>query len=128
MSPSEPQPPGPLARHDSEPVFDEPWQAQVLALAANLVEQGVFTAGQWSDALGVALRDAQARGEPDNPQTYYQSALAALEQLLDADGRLSAARVANRVEDWRQAYLHTPHGQPVELSAAPAPGGLHDDG
>ena len=128
MNPSEPRAPGPLARHDSEPVFDEPWQAQVLALAANLVEQGVFTASRWSDALGVALRDAQARGEPDNPQTYYQSALAALEKLLDADGRLSAARIAGRVEDWRQAYLHTPHGQPVELSAAPAGRDSGDDG
>ena len=127
MNPSESPAPGPLARRDTEPVFDEPWHAQVLALAFNLVEQGVFTASQWSEALGAALKEAQAHGEPDDPQTYYRSALAALETLLDTDGRLSAARVKDRVEAWRQAYLHTPHGQPVELSAAVARGGSRDD-
>ena len=127
MNPPESPAPGPLARRDTEPVFDEPWQAQVLALASNLVEQGVFSASQWSDALGAALEDAQTRGEPDDPQTYYRSALAALETLLDTDGRLSAVRMADRVEAWRQAYLHTPHGQPVELSASPVRG-TRDDG
>ena len=127
MNPSEPRALGPLARRDSEPVFDEPWQAQVLALAFNLVEQGVFTASQWSDALGASLKDAQARNESDDPQTYYRSALAALETLLAADGRLSEQRVAERVEAWRQAYRHTTHGQPVELSASAARGDSGDD-
>lgn len=118
MTPAEPKPPGPLARRDDEPVFDEPWQAQVLGLAFNLVERKVFTASQWSAALGAELKSAQARGEPDVPQTYYQSALAALESLLAAEGRIAADNLDERVETWRQAYLNTPHGQPVELSAA----------
>ncbi len=34
----------PLKRADAEPVFDELWQAQVLAMADNLVRQGKFSA------------------------------------------------------------------------------------
>ena len=118
MSRSESRALGPLARRDAEPGFDEPWQAQVLALAFNLIEQDVFSASQWSDALGAALKHAEACGEPDVPQTYYQAALAALEILLTADGRIAADNLTDRVEAWRRAYLNTPHGHPVELSAA----------
>jgi nitrile hydratase accessory protein len=117
LSPSDSQALGPLARRDDEPVFDEPWQAQVLALAFNLIAQGVFSASQWSDALGAELKHAAASGEPDDPQTYYRSALAALESLLATDDRVVAERLSDRVETWRRAYLNTPHGQPVELSA-----------
>lgn len=106
---------GPLARRDGEPVFDEPWQAQVLALAFNLMDRGVFSNADWSAALGAALQAAAARGEPDDPQTYYRAALAALETLLVADGRITVDTVEDRTEAWRQAYLRTPHGRPVTL-------------
>jgi nitrile hydratase accessory protein len=118
LSPSESAALGPLARRDDESVFDEPWQAQVLALAFNLVEKGVFTARQWSDALGAELKRAGAGGEPDVPETYYQSALTALESLLVAEGRIAPDNLNTRIEAWRRAYLNTPHGRPVELPAA----------
>ena len=34
---------GPLVRNDNGPVFEEGWQAQVLALAFNLVDRGQFS-------------------------------------------------------------------------------------
>jgi len=108
--------PGPLARRDGEPAFDEPWQAQVMALAFQLVERGAFSAAAWSDALGAELAVRAARGEPDDPPGYYQAALAALEGLLDGGG-VARAELAERTEAWRRAYLHTPHGQPVVLGA-----------
>ena len=46
---------GPLARRDGEPAFDEPWQAQTLALASRLQEQAIFSSAQWSQALGDEL-------------------------------------------------------------------------
>jgi nitrile hydratase accessory protein len=119
---SETNAPGPLARHDDEPVFDEPWQAQALALAFNLMGQGVFSNSQWSEALGAELANAKARGDPDDPQTYYRSVLAALENLLETDGRITAGTLGSRTEAWRRAYLNTPHGQPVELTAGDEPG------
>ncbi len=109
--------PGPLARRDGDPVFDEPWQAQTLAIAATMTAAGTFTAQQWSTALGAELERARERGEPDGPETYYAAALAALEHLLTTDGRLTGPGIAARADAWRRAYLATPHGQPVELAA-----------
>ncbi len=117
MSAADEPPIGPLARRDGEPAFDDPWQAQVLALAFALSKVGVFTPVEWSDALGAELRRAGARGEPDDHSTYYAAALAALESLIAADGRITASSLSTRIEQWRRAYLNTPHGQPVELSA-----------
>ena len=106
---------GPLAHHDSGPVFEEPWQAQVLALAFNLVERGAFSAVQWSEALGAELVCSRERGDPDDPATYYVAVLAALEGLLDAQASLTSRSLDERTQAWRAAYLRTPHGQPVEL-------------
>jgi nitrile hydratase accessory protein len=108
---------GPLARHDGGAAFDEPWQAQVLALAFALAKADVFTPVQWSDALGAELRRAAERGEADDQTTYYAAALAALEGLIAADGRVSPGGLSSRTEQWRRAYLNTPHGKPVKLSA-----------
>lgn len=120
MSESDSHALGPLARRDDEPVFDEPWQAQAMALASNLIDQGVFSNIEWSDALGAELESAEARGDPDDAQTYYRSVLAALERLLASDGRVSTSNLGSRTEAWRRAYLNTPHGQPVELTATDA--------
>jgi nitrile hydratase accessory protein len=108
---------GPLARRDGEPTFAEPWQAEVLALAFALAEKGVFSAAEWSEALGAELRLAEAAGAPDDHGTYYAAALAALERLLAGSGGITANALSRRTEEWRRAYLHTPHGQPVELAA-----------
>lgn len=105
----------PLARRDDEPVFDEPWQAQVLALANSLVVQGMFSAKDWSEGLGAALARAAAVGAEDTSATYYEAVLATLEHLTSADGAITAEAMSSRKEAWRQAYLNTPHGKPVVL-------------
>lgn len=108
---------GPLARTDGEPAFDEPWQAEVLAVAYALTERGVFSPAEWSDTLGAELKGAASRGEPDTQATYYAAALAALERLLTERSDVGADALTARTEQWRRAYLNTPHGRPVELSA-----------
>ena len=110
-------PVAPLASRDGEPVFAEPWQAEVLALAFALVQENVVTAAEWSDTLGAALRQAAGDGAPDDQTTYYMAALTALERLVATDGRVTPEGLSERVEQWRRAYLNTPHGQPVDLSA-----------
>lgn len=109
---------GPLVRHDGGPAFEEAWQAELLALAFALSEKGVFSRTEWSEALGSALQQAASEGEPDDQGTYYRAALAALEKLLGRDGRIGPEATADRTEQWRRAYLATPHGQPVDLSAS----------
>lgn len=105
----------PLKRMDGDPVFDEPWQAQVLAMADTLVSQGIIAPTAWSERLGAELENAQSTGAPDNIDTYYKAALRALEHLLERYGGISANAVSTRRDGWEQAYLATPHGQPVEL-------------
>ena len=105
----------PFKRMDGEPVFDEPWQAQLLAMVDALVSGGVISATQWSESLGRALQDARSRGDADNIETCYSAALLALERLLDDAGNVLASEVSGRRDAWEQAYLDTAHGQPVQL-------------
>jgi nitrile hydratase accessory protein len=109
--------PGPLLSQDGKPIFAEPWQAEVVALAAAMVAQGRFTAVRWSDALGAEIRAALVSGAPDNAATYYQSVLAAIEILAQETSAVTAEQLAARKAQWVRAYEHTPHGAPVELSA-----------
>ncbi len=96
-------------------MFAEPWQAQAFALAVNLSEQGHFTWKEWTDALADRLRDAAARGEPDDGSRYYHHWVAALERLVAAKGLTDPPALHTRKEAWADAYRHTPHGQPVVL-------------
>jgi nitrile hydratase accessory protein len=104
-----------LNQPDSEPVFAEPWQAQVFALAVKLSEQGHFTWKEWAARLADELKAAADRGEPDDGTRYYQHWLAALERLVTERGLCDRAAMIARKEAWAEAYCRTPHGTPVEL-------------
>jgi len=105
----------PLAGIDGEPVFAEAWQAQALAIADTLVQNGMFSASAWSDALGEALRLAETSGASDDQETYYRCVLRALEGLVASHSEIDRQSMAGMCADWEQAYLDTPHGQPVHL-------------
>ncbi len=98
-------------------MFDEPWQAQILAIADALVERGIVTPVEWSERLGAALADAARQGAPDTAETYYRAVTAAVEAVLDARGEIDADSLAARIGAWTRAYERTPHGRPVELEA-----------
>ena len=106
-----------LPRDEEGPVFKEPWEAQAFALAVRLSEAGYFSWPEWSTALSQEIRAAQEGGDPDVGLTYYHHWLRALERLCAQKGLASVADMHRRKEQWRQAYLHTPHGQPIELPA-----------
>lgn len=106
-----------LPREKNGPVFAEPWQAQAFALAVKLSEEGYFTWKEWAATLGEELKAAEDRGEPDDGAHYYEHWLAALERLVVDKGLTDREAMRERKEAWAQAYLHTPHGTPVELGA-----------
>jgi nitrile hydratase accessory protein len=108
-------------RSDEGPLFAEPWQAEVLAIADALLRRGLFTAADWASALGAALAAADHHGAPDTPATYYRSALVALEQLLAQHAPEISCLMPDRISAWRRAHLDTPHGEPVVLAADRAP-------
>ena len=101
----------PLAQRDGDAIFEEAWQAQALGLADCLGREGVFSAGDWAEVLGVAVRENE-----DTTEGYYRAVLLALERLLDR-GAVPGAEVEARRDAWARAYEATPHGAPVELAA-----------
>jgi len=107
-----------LPRDEGGPVFAEPWQAQAFALAVKLSELGYFTWKEWAQALAREIQAAADRGEPDDGSRYYQYWLATLEKLVTEKGLTDPAALLSRKKAWAEAYRHTPHGKPVELSAA----------
>lgn len=111
----------PLRRKDSAPVFDEPWQAQALAMADLLVQSGTISVQDWADRLGAHLEQAATAAVVDDANAYYGAVLAALEDLLYGSGAVEQSQVASLQEQWKRAYLNTPHGTAVELSAGDKP-------
>jgi nitrile hydratase accessory protein len=107
-----------LPRDEEGPVFNEPWEAHAFALAVRLSESGCFSWSEWTATLSQEIQAAQERGDPDLGHNYYRHWLKALERLCAEKRLVSGAEMHRRKEQWRRAYLHTPHGQPIELSAA----------
>ena len=60
------------------PVFREPWEAQAFAMVLSLHKRGVFTWTEWANALALQISLAQAKGDADLGDTYYQHWLSAL--------------------------------------------------
>lgn len=107
-----------LPRDQDGPVFNEPWQAQAFALAVRLSEAGYFTWSEWAAVLSREIAAAQQRGDADLGDTYYQHWLKALERICAEKNLVGGEDLNRRREDWRRAYLNTPHGQPVDLASA----------
>jgi nitrile hydratase accessory protein len=101
------------------PVFQEPWQATAFALAVHLSDRGTIPWVEWSAALGREIQSAP--GDPARADAYYRHWLRALERICAEKGMVEPGEILRRQDQWRGAYLATPHGQPVQLSAA------HDD-
>ena len=100
--------PGAAAPAEPGP-FAAPWQAQAFALAVALQDRGLWTAAEWAEALGAALR------EDDD---YYRAWLAALEGLVVEKGAASGDSLTSYAAAWVRAEERTPHGKPIELSDA----------
>jgi nitrile hydratase accessory protein len=95
--------------------FAEPWEAQALALANELVRVGRFTASEWASALGEAIRHSEQTVGPDDGSNYYRHVLSALEALAVRKSLVTQSMLDARKEAWSEAYEHTPHGKPVML-------------
>jgi nitrile hydratase accessory protein len=105
-----------VPRDEDGPVFREPWEARAFAMALSLHEAGIFTWSEWVEALGAEIKRAQAAGDPDTGETYYQHWLATLERLVAAKG-VATADLLHRYRDaWDRASDRTPHGKPIELT------------
>lgn len=88
------------------PLFRAPWEAQAFALVEHLKAQGLITPLEWADALGAAIRAAQAQGDPDTGETYYRHWLAALETILHEKNLASYVAIEARESTLANAREH----------------------
>ena len=102
-------------KDEQQPVFAEPWEAHAFAIAVKLSEKGLLKWSEWSDALTEEIKEAKDQGQPDFGNTYYQFWLSALETILLEKKILKKSDLKSMMEQWRHAYLSTPHGNPVKL-------------
>ncbi len=99
-----------------EPVFQEPWHAQVFALTVSLNEAGRFSWADWVARFSQTLRRNGLSRELDGGADYFDAWLETLEAILAEAGNASPQEVALVRRDWEEAYLSTPHGDPVHLA------------
>ena len=71
-----------LPRDNNGPVFSEAWQAHAFAVVVELIESQTISRSEWALSLSKALKDAEARGEVDTGERYYDHWLTALEALI----------------------------------------------
>jgi len=106
-----------IPRDIDGPVFNAPWEAQAFAMTVTLHERGVFTWAEWAAALSAQIKRAQADGDPDTGETYYQHWLATLENLIAEKGVTTQDDLHRYRDAWDHAADRTPHGMPIELKA-----------
>ncbi|WP_299829943.1 nitrile hydratase accessory protein [uncultured Roseobacter sp.] len=98
-----------------DPVFTEPWHAQVFALTVHLNEAGHFDWPEWASRFGATLKKNGLAKELDGGDDYFTAWLETLEQFLASKDLADLRDVAEIKNAWERAYLSTPHGAPVTL-------------
>lgn len=99
-----------------DPVFEEPWHAQLFALTVHLNETGHFTWPDWAARFGETLASHGLSKELNGGSDYFDAWLETLERFLTDKGMAESETLQTLKSAWETAYLSTPHGQPVVLS------------
>ena len=98
-----------------EPVFAEPWQAQVFAMTVGLFERGLFSWPEWTHAFSAKRAERTAESEDPDSSFYYHDWLAALETLVSERAGIESSSLSDLRDRWEEAYRSTPHGEKVTL-------------
>jgi nitrile hydratase accessory protein len=117
----------PLLPSGEAPTFREPWQAKAFALVVLLYRGQHFTWDAWVRTLAGEIAARPQHAGETAEMAYHRQFLATLETIVAARGLADAAAQAERKAAWRRAYLNTPHGHAVELSAAELEAADDDD-
>ncbi len=107
------------ARNDafehSELYFISPWQADLFAIAVLLCETGHLDRAELSDAVEQAASSASPENGIAAREECFTAALRTLERALAERGVANRREIDSAQDEWRQAYLETPHGAPIKL-------------
>lgn len=105
-----------------EAVFAAPWQARAFATVLALHRAGLLHWPDWAQRLSRAIVEAQAQGDPDLGDTYYDHWATALEQFLQEQGLLDPGGHAAETAALLAHRASHRHGLP------PVPGRDHGHG
>ena len=98
---------------DPQVPFEAPWHGQVFALAVALNEAGHFDWPEWAKMFSATLKSA-GLGKPLNgSDDYYGVWVSTLEEMLLQKGMAETSGLTDMKTLWTEAFLRTPHGQPV---------------
>ena len=98
-----------------EPVFEQPWHAQVFALTVAMNEAGQIEWPVWAARFSAVLKREGLDRDLDGGDDYFRAWLATLEAMLAEQGAASEPEVRTLRDAWEVAFLTTPHGQPVRV-------------
>ena len=109
---------------DSEQAFREPWELRAFALAVAAYNAGQYEWSEFQLSLIASIRRWEADGahEGQEPWSYYEHWLTALETVLAGSGMLSEANLDERTKAVlatpRTANHHEAHREPVAIDPA----------
>lgn len=98
--------------------FEHPWQAQVFSLIVYLHQAGQFSWKAWVDVFSDEIKAGPMQEHESINDAYYRQWVSAAEKMLLSLELTGEQDIARRTDEWRQAYLNTPHGMPVVLASA----------
>ena len=99
-----------------DPVFEEMWHAQLFAVTVHLNELGHFTWPDWAAHFGEILKSHGLVGTLNGGNDYFLAWLDALESFLSQQGFTEVDDLRALKLAWKEAYVSTPHGNPVSLN------------
>lgn len=121
MAEEQPLMPGKPLKDLDGPAFDQPWQARAFALVINMHKKGLFEWKDWAETLSAEIKTSPTLPHESVNDGYYRQWMAALETMMASLGLIDRPEVTSRAEQWRKAYLNTPHGVPISLCNAENP-------
>jgi hypothetical protein len=83
-----------------------------------LVKLNHVTPKEWMDLMGESIQEAQAFGDPDTGEIYYQHWCRSLEKFCFKSGLSDPLQHQELLKLWRAAIINTPHGVPLTIDNA----------
>ncbi len=82
-------------RSNGELLFEAPWEGRAFGLMVSLLDQGIFTVGDFQAELISAIAEWESLERPTDEYRYYECWLVALERLVVAKTEVSDTEIAH---------------------------------